>query len=49
MNLESRVCDKTVADAEEAIAVANSTSYGLSAGLLTSDTTRGLALARRII
>jgi acyl-CoA reductase-like NAD-dependent aldehyde dehydrogenase len=37
-----------VADAEEAIAVANSTSYGLSAGLLTSDTTRGFALARRI-
>ena len=39
---------QSVADAEEAIAVANSTSYGLSAGLLTSDTTRGFALARRI-
>ena len=37
-----------VADAEEAVAIANSTSYGLSAGLLTSDTQRGFALARRI-
>jgi acyl-CoA reductase-like NAD-dependent aldehyde dehydrogenase len=37
-----------VADAEEAVAIANSTAYGLSAGLLTSDTQRGFALARRI-
>jgi acyl-CoA reductase-like NAD-dependent aldehyde dehydrogenase len=37
-----------VADADEAVAIANSTSYGLSAGLLTSDTQRGFALARRI-
>jgi acyl-CoA reductase-like NAD-dependent aldehyde dehydrogenase len=37
-----------VASAEEAVAIANSTSYGLSAGLITSDTQRGFALARRI-
>jgi acyl-CoA reductase-like NAD-dependent aldehyde dehydrogenase len=37
-----------VDDADEAVAIANSTSYGLSAGLLTSDTQRGFALARRI-
>jgi acyl-CoA reductase-like NAD-dependent aldehyde dehydrogenase len=37
-----------VADAEEAVAVANATRYGLSAGLITSDSQRGFALARRI-
>jgi acyl-CoA reductase-like NAD-dependent aldehyde dehydrogenase len=31
-----------------AVAIANSTRYGLSAGLLTSDNQRGFALARRI-
>jgi acyl-CoA reductase-like NAD-dependent aldehyde dehydrogenase len=37
-----------VDDADEAVAIANSTSYGLSAGLITSDNQRGFALARRI-
>jgi len=37
-----------VANAEEAVAVANATRYGLSAGLITSDSQRGFALARRI-
>jgi acyl-CoA reductase-like NAD-dependent aldehyde dehydrogenase len=37
-----------VADADEAVAIANSTRYGLSAGLITGDNQRGLALARRI-
>jgi acyl-CoA reductase-like NAD-dependent aldehyde dehydrogenase len=37
-----------VADAEEAVAIANATSYGLSAGLITGDNQRGFALARRI-
>ena len=37
-----------VDDADEAIAVANATSYGLSAGLITGDNQRGFALARRI-
>jgi acyl-CoA reductase-like NAD-dependent aldehyde dehydrogenase len=37
-----------VATAEEAVSIANSTSYGLSAGLITRDTQRGFALARRI-
>ena len=37
-----------VADAEEAIRVANSTCYGLSAGILTGDHDRGLAIAQRI-
>ena len=36
-----------VADADEAVAIANSTSYGLSADI-TSDNQRGFALARRI-
>ena len=35
-------------DADEAIAVANATGYGLSAGLITGDHQRGFALARRI-
>jgi acyl-CoA reductase-like NAD-dependent aldehyde dehydrogenase len=33
---------------EEAVAIANSTRYGLSAGLITGDNQRGFALARRI-
>jgi acyl-CoA reductase-like NAD-dependent aldehyde dehydrogenase len=37
-----------VQDADEAVAIANSTRYGLSAGLITSDNQRGFALARRI-
>jgi acyl-CoA reductase-like NAD-dependent aldehyde dehydrogenase len=37
-----------VDSAEEAVAVANSTRYGLSAGLITGDNQRGFALARRI-
>jgi acyl-CoA reductase-like NAD-dependent aldehyde dehydrogenase len=37
-----------VADANEAVAIANSTRYGLSAGLITGDNQRGFALARRI-
>jgi acyl-CoA reductase-like NAD-dependent aldehyde dehydrogenase len=34
--------------AEEALKRANATSYGLASGILTSDTDRGLALARRL-
>ena len=37
-----------VADADEAVAIANSTGYGLRAGLITGDNQRGFALARRI-
>ena len=37
-----------VENADEAVAIANATSYGLSAGILTSDNQRGFALARRI-
>jgi acyl-CoA reductase-like NAD-dependent aldehyde dehydrogenase len=37
-----------VHDAEEAIAVANATRYGLSAGILTGSRDRGLAIAARI-
>jgi acyl-CoA reductase-like NAD-dependent aldehyde dehydrogenase len=36
------------ATADEAVTIANSTRYGLSTGLLTSDNQRGFALARRI-
>jgi acyl-CoA reductase-like NAD-dependent aldehyde dehydrogenase len=34
--------------ADEAVTIANSTRYGLSAGLITGDDQRGFALARRI-
>jgi acyl-CoA reductase-like NAD-dependent aldehyde dehydrogenase len=34
--------------ADEAVAIANSTRYGLSAGLITGDNQRGFALARQI-
>ena len=37
-----------VGDAEEAVAIANSTRYGLSAGIISSDNQRGFALGRRI-
>src|SRR5215207_5077921 len=37
-----------VADADEAVDSANDTAYGLSAGIITSDPDRGLALAQRI-
>ncbi|ANZ41262.1 salicylaldehyde dehydrogenase [Lentzea guizhouensis] len=37
-----------VADDDEAVAIANNTEHGLTAGILTEDTRRGLALARRI-
>jgi acyl-CoA reductase-like NAD-dependent aldehyde dehydrogenase len=39
---------EVVDSAEEAVARANSTTYGLSSGILTSDTDRGLALAQQI-
>ena len=37
-----------VADLDEAIAIANDTNYGLSAGVLTNDMQRGLKAARQI-
>jgi acyl-CoA reductase-like NAD-dependent aldehyde dehydrogenase len=37
-----------VDSADEAVAIANSTRYGLSAGLITGDNQRGSALAQRI-
>ena len=42
------VAIEVVDSAEEAIARANSTSYGLSAGIITADTDRGFALAQQI-
>jgi acyl-CoA reductase-like NAD-dependent aldehyde dehydrogenase len=39
---------EVVDDADEAVARANATSYGLSAGIITSDRERGFALAQRI-
>ncbi|WP_370942097.1 aldehyde dehydrogenase [Amycolatopsis sp. cg5] len=38
----------TVEDDDEAVSIANDTEYGLTAGVLTSDTRRGLALAKRL-
>jgi acyl-CoA reductase-like NAD-dependent aldehyde dehydrogenase len=39
---------EVVDDADQAVERANATSYGLSAGIITSDRERGFALARRI-
>jgi len=39
---------EVVDDAEQAVARANATSYGLSAGIITSDRERGFAFAQRI-
>ena len=39
---------EVVDSADEAVARANETTYGLSAGILTSDTDRGFALAQRL-
>jgi acyl-CoA reductase-like NAD-dependent aldehyde dehydrogenase len=39
---------EVVGSADEAVRRANSTSYGLSAGIITSDPDRGLALAQQI-
>jgi len=42
------VAIEVVDSAEQAIERANATTYGLSAGILTSDTDRGFALAQRL-
>jgi acyl-CoA reductase-like NAD-dependent aldehyde dehydrogenase len=39
---------EVVGDADEAVARANATSYGLAAGIITTDRERGFALAQRI-
>ena len=39
---------ETVDDADEAVARANATGYGLSAGIITGDNQRGFELASRI-
>jgi acyl-CoA reductase-like NAD-dependent aldehyde dehydrogenase len=38
----------TVADMEQAITVANDSEYGLSAGIITADESRGMEVARRL-
>jgi vanillin dehydrogenase len=38
----------TVADEDEAVAVANDSPYGLTAGVVTADLPRGMAVARRL-
>jgi acyl-CoA reductase-like NAD-dependent aldehyde dehydrogenase len=39
---------EVVGDADEAVARANATSYGLSAGIITTDADRGFSLAQRL-
>ena len=39
---------EVVDSAEEAVARANATAYGLSAGIITTDTDRGFALAQQL-
>ena len=39
---------RAVADADEAVTVANDSPYGLTAGILTGDTALGIELARRL-
>jgi acyl-CoA reductase-like NAD-dependent aldehyde dehydrogenase len=42
------VAVEVVDSPDEAVARANQTTYGLSAGILTADTDRGFALAQRL-
>jgi acyl-CoA reductase-like NAD-dependent aldehyde dehydrogenase len=48
MSARKVLVERPVADADDAVATANSTRYGLSAGLITGDIHRGVTLARRI-